>query len=764
MMKLSSVVVSLLVIATGALTGGAEDRQDWPVKGRIDLSSGFGDFRDGHFHGGVDIRTGGKIGKEVLSPVDGYVWRVSMSYSGYGKGLYIMGDDGFLYVFGHLSQFNNRIDRPVKAAQVAAQRYYQDIYFPADSIRVSEGEFVAYTGESGKGGPHLHFEKRTGDNIPINPLLHDFSLPDKTKPTFHRIGIQLTDDHSLLDNGRRNMFLDLTPSGPGHSFQADTLIYLHRPFGFLVDGFDQMRPDGMQQSIYRLRLYVDDRLLYDTRLDSLDYETTDAVRLEYDYIEAVDDRTRVRRLFRLAGDRFAGSTPGVGSGVFGAGGHEKVGRHQARIVGEDCFGNSSEVRFDFLWGPPDNVFALDSVVKPAEYMTDFYFTPVDGYSELGIDSVSALRNVPGVWGKPSEVEMVPLSHGRWQCRVKARRTEETLLRLFLFAGDCVIRDNIFNGLLAEQPDRCRMNWEVIDDGLLVTLDINNKRASQSRIELYHGDSLLGVEYPQYFDLTRQICFIPPRPEYDHIDRIGGAMTRDLTHKVTEFSDSAAIYLVGNSDGEVIHVDSLFTLRFNRDDFYEPRYLDLRHNIPQYQSNLHLNSAHYEILPEAFVTRENFGMSLTITNAAVNKNPSGLCWLDKKNDRWVWLDNEQHGDTLNAESQGGGSFAAVFDYEPPEIINFSVSEGRSFESRRPSIQFTARDTLSGIDDDQDIIVKIDGQWQIVDYDPETGRCAVQYTQPLEPGKHHLAIMVYDRAGHLAEQYLNFIVKDSRKRRP
>jgi len=752
----------LLVIAAGGLISEARGAQSWPLGAEIDLSSGFGDFRDGHFHGGVDLRTGGVIGKEVLSPVDGHVWRVSMSYKGYGKGLYLMGDDGYLYVFGHLSQFTSKIDKPVKEAQMAGRRYYQDLYFPTDSIRVSKGEFLAYTGESGVGGPHLHFEKRTGDNIPINPLSHDFEIPDTIKPTFRRIGVQLTDAHSLLENGSRKLYMELKPAEQADSYRADTLIYLHRPFGFLVEGFDQMRPGGMQQSIYWLRLYVDDNLLYETRLDSLDYETTDAVRLEYDYLEAVDDRKRVRRLFRMVGNRFAGSSPGEGSGIYGATGREKTGRHRARIVGEDCFGNRSEVRFDFLWGPPDDVFTLDSVVTPAENTTEFYFTPVDGYMALGIDSVAALRNIPGVWGQPSEVALYPLDDGRLKCRVEARQTATTLLRLFLFAGSSVIRDNIFNGLIAEQPDRCKILWEVVEDGLLVTLDVFNKLASESRIELYRGDSLLGVEYPQYFDLTLHICFVPPRPQYTHIDRIGAAMTRDPSHQVREFSDTLAIYIVGERDNQIIEVDQQLTLTFDRDNFYLPRFIEVRRNVPRFKSNLHLNSAHYQILPEAFVTRENFALSLKIPSRTLNDNPSGLCWLDKKEDRWVWLDNTEDGGGLHATSRGGGSFAAVFDYNPPEILHLSVTEGKSFTNRQPRLAFLARDTLSGIEDDLDIIVKIDGQWQIVDYDPETSRCVVQYVKPLEPGQHHLAVMVYDRAGQLAEQYFNFVVKESRKR--
>lgn len=763
MLKLSSIASSLLVIAALAVIPGLTAADDWPLKRDIDLSSGFGDFRDGHFHGGIDLRTGGKIGAEVYSPVDGYVWRVYMAYTGYGKGLYIMGDDGFLYVYGHLSQMTGKIDQPVKQTQLAERRYYQDIYFPKDSIRVTRGEFIAYTGQAGKGGPHLHFEKRTGDNVPINPLTNGFKLDDKTKPTFSRLGIQMTDDHSLLSNGRRKLFVDVKPSKRAGQFGIDTLIYLHRPFGLLVDGYDQMRSGGMKQTIYRLRLFIDDRLMYDTRFDSLSYETTDAVRLEYDYTEAADGRKRVRRLFKITGNSFSGSSGRVGSGIFGIKGTERVGRHTARIVGDDNFGNRSQLKFDFLWGPPDDIYQVDSTVMPEGLRTEYYFTPVAGYQEFGIDSVVALRNVPGWWGHSKEVSIIPLENGRILCRIESERTPLALLALMVYCSNGVIRDNIFNGLHEKQADRVIPTWEVVEDGLLVTLDNRNKKASESRIELYYGDSLLGVEYPQYFDLSRHICFVPPRPEYERIDRIGAAMTRDPAHIVRVFSDSANIHRVGHRDEQVVAVDDLLELTFNRANLYEPRFIELKRNYSRHKAIMHLNSAHYQILPEAFVTREDFLIRLKIPGRKLNNNPSGICWLDKKQDRWVWLDNELEGDVLSATSLGGGSFAAVFDYVPPKIKNLTVTKGRKYTTRKPRIAFLAIDSLSGIGDDQDISVKIDAKWQIVDYDPETQRCEVQMVEPLEPGPHHLAIIIYDRAGNMTEQYLNFTVKSKKKRR-
>ena len=61
------------IILTGLPAAATHAVAGWPVGYDVDLSSGFGDYRFGHFHFGIDIRTGGVTGKEVLAPVDGYV-------------------------------------------------------------------------------------------------------------------------------------------------------------------------------------------------------------------------------------------------------------------------------------------------------------------------------------------------------------------------------------------------------------------------------------------------------------------------------------------------------------------------------------------------------------------------------------------------------------------------------------------------------------------------------------------------------------------
>ena len=60
-----------------------------PVKIPLKLSGNFGELRSSGFHSGIDIKTLGKEGVEIKSIDDGYISRISISLSGFGKAIYI---------------------------------------------------------------------------------------------------------------------------------------------------------------------------------------------------------------------------------------------------------------------------------------------------------------------------------------------------------------------------------------------------------------------------------------------------------------------------------------------------------------------------------------------------------------------------------------------------------------------------------------------------------------------------------------------------
>ncbi|MCX5752059.1 MAG: hypothetical protein NTW97_00275, partial [Candidatus Krumholzibacteria bacterium] len=82
----------------------------WPLNEPRKLSSSFGEYRDGHYHAGIDLRTFGRIGLPCLAPDSCEAVRLRVSPIGYGKALYVRFGDGRTAVFAHLSGFSRELD------------------------------------------------------------------------------------------------------------------------------------------------------------------------------------------------------------------------------------------------------------------------------------------------------------------------------------------------------------------------------------------------------------------------------------------------------------------------------------------------------------------------------------------------------------------------------------------------------------------------------------------------------------------------------
>ena len=78
------------------------------------LSGNFGELRANHFHGGVDFKTQGVVGKPIRCIADGYISRVTVTPGGYGQAVYITHDNGYTSVHGHLHQFTAEVQEVVK--------------------------------------------------------------------------------------------------------------------------------------------------------------------------------------------------------------------------------------------------------------------------------------------------------------------------------------------------------------------------------------------------------------------------------------------------------------------------------------------------------------------------------------------------------------------------------------------------------------------------------------------------------------------------
>ena len=81
-----------------------------PMEIPLLLAGNFGELRSNHFHAGIDIKTQGVTGQDVIASAEGYVSRIKVQHGGYGKIVYIDHPNGYTTTYAHLNKFSKKID------------------------------------------------------------------------------------------------------------------------------------------------------------------------------------------------------------------------------------------------------------------------------------------------------------------------------------------------------------------------------------------------------------------------------------------------------------------------------------------------------------------------------------------------------------------------------------------------------------------------------------------------------------------------------
>lgn len=180
-----------------------------PVDYDISLAGNFGEPRPNHFHGGLDVKTENVEGKHIYSIGDGYVSRVTVGLYGFGNAVYVTHPTGHTSVYCHLKAFSPRIRKALRKYQYSHETSVGDAYFSPIDVPVSQGQFIALSGNSGHStGPHLHLEvhdTRSWDMVDPYELLAD-NINDSVPPQAHSFMAIPQEGGSFNGSGNKQNF------------------------------------------------------------------------------------------------------------------------------------------------------------------------------------------------------------------------------------------------------------------------------------------------------------------------------------------------------------------------------------------------------------------------------------------------------------------------------------------------------------------------------------------------------------------------------
>lgn len=307
------------------------------------LSGNFGELRSNHFHSGLDFKTQGVTGKPIRCVADGYISRASVQPGGYGLALYVMHDNGYMTVYGHLDRFPAAVDSIIRDTQYRNECFAVDISFDKDEFRVQKGEILAHAGNSGYSfGPHLHFEVRdsTGNELYDPMKFYADMIKDSRPPVASKIAMYPFTGAGVVDAQAESKTYDIKGGIINDTIEAWGKV------GVGIMALDYMDDTNNKYGVYRIELYVDDSLRYSSTLDNFSFSENRLINAWTDYPRHIDSKEWFQRMFILENNPLRALKADGNRGWIEID-EERPYRVECRL--SDYHGNSSCYRF-YIYG------------------------------------------------------------------------------------------------------------------------------------------------------------------------------------------------------------------------------------------------------------------------------------------------------------------------------------------------------------------------------------------------------------------------------
>ncbi len=762
----------------------------WPTDASHALTSSFAEYRPGRFHAGIDIKTWGQVGYKIFAISSGHISRLRVSPFGYGRAVYLTMDTGESVVFAHMLKFNDAIEAYVQAEQERRGRFSVDLYLDSQQFRVQQGDLLGYTGQSGVGYPHLHFELRDSQSRPINPFLRGYEVKDTVAPTISKISVTPMDAASTVEGDWRPVILPAVKTASRtYTISQPVLVYGRIAFG--VSAFDEM--DGVENNYgtYRNTLEIDGQTVFSATYDLFPYDENNQSNLDRDFRLFMQGKGFFYKLYRDYGNTLSfyakpdlyygiinfaaspakasllqealsyfGSEEPLPEGVI----HLAEGYHDFQIVVEDFWGNRSSVVGKLLAKKREqlalriagnakngtligeaqgqNGIPLSKCSLAVSLNYGQSWQPILNLSnKLPVDS-NALHNK----GNSSSF-IFPLSktyYANAPFYLKAQAQDSNGIPSFpAFA--------FVNGSKASTRDEqiYGIESEYFDNYIRLEITAPHGLLTPPQVTGWHEN---GVAEP--------VQLIPSSPgRFYGSWPLSGKESGPIPLEIIAEPDSGGkviqkewlrfIAVAKNKNKRVRTEDDLCYIDFSANSLFRDMFVRTRVTQPEYSSHHELVSKVYEIEPMDVPLRSNATISLKYSTGDTLANRLAVFYRNGGNG-WAFLGNslsEANG-TVSGRASSFGAYSLIRDTEPPSVNFLYPSPGTHLTTAHPTLRANFNDRLSGIGGDENMEMLLDGRKVIAEYDPEQNSLFYNVRKPLAKGRHVVGFRVWDRCGNKA----------------
>lgn len=706
----------------------------WPTDASRHLSSSFCEYRPGHYHSALDIKTWNKEGYKCFAVDNGVIERIRISPYGGGKSLYIRLKDGRKAVYYHLQRYADALETKIREIQIAEQSY--SIEWWPTNWKVKRGELVAYTGQTGIGVPHLHFEIRDSNDHPLNPLQFYNDIKDNIRPQLRRMLVIPQDNDSRVNNSFLPAQYDLTYIHDG-IYIIKKPIYARGKIGLALNGFDMANGVNNKFAWYTVILTVEGKKIFEYAYDRLSFNTTRYVDVDIYYPEKKKSGYSYNKLYLEPFNILDFYNRQLGDGLINV----KNSKVDFEIEAKDYFGNTSIVKGTLL--PEERDLTSPSKVEPEDVSVFLKLAIPDTLkgiqfrSGLTADSVKQVNYFEIVDRKAQDdslatyfkvrlasptdrfveafvenrlgmvdTTLIKLDERKWPIKTDV----QFLGRHIYFKFDNLVESKNLQCVLSQKGDSSI--FPVERTGNSAELILSAREITTDSIHIALKDDLYS-----YLDSSLTIYKMVPGKARQF------SALQDSLHIITGTVNAFDTLLF---DVEKVNIDKM------------------KFELPVLSGGFYINTGQHIL---------NSNINLQVMIDSVGFKPEQVAFYSVDNDELEYEGGSYNPQTgfVTDRAKEFSVFVAAADTTAPsiELINFRANGSYKNVS---AFRFKVEDNASGIGTDKNIEVYFDDRYLVPEWDPERDVVKSEVYFKPEPGMHNVTIVCKDRAGNTTQKVI------------
>jgi len=705
----------------------------WPTNASHHLTSSFCEYRPGHYHSAIDIKTWNKEGYPIYAIEDGRVYKIRVSPFGYGKVIYLLLDDGNYAVYAHLQKFTKELAEVVREKQLASKKYRLNWY--PKKWKVKKGDIIGYTGSTGIGTPHLHFEIRNSKEQPLNPLAFYTQVKDNIRPKLQKLAVIPVSTNATINSSYLLRQFDL-------KYIKDGIYVIRKPIkingkvGLALKGYD--KADGVHNkfAFYKTTMSIDGIDVFQIAYDKMDFASTSYIDTEIYYPLRARNREVFHKLYVepfniLPFYRHFPDTDGT----------IKIEEKPVpfTITVEDYSGNTSKIIGELLPAEKEEIFVEQKFIKSEWAYLKFRLS---SFNFLSFSTSSNLKN----WKDASYFEILDRKFEnpdhRLFTKIKLPDSTDKYLKIMTKSYDDRKLQKIVS--ITQTDSFYKPQVFIADKKLIIeTNHIGSEFVTKSNNAI---EKLIPHQ-----DISGRSQFAIPINRFAYPDFQLGYNSNDST---TWLDKSDISLFPSNEKKSAAWFDSTFIVSSRSDSFFDSTLIQVKKTKPDsIDFGIPIIDDIYEIYPDDIALLNSASILIKTDTLSENKNWGVFKLNGGENLSFVSSNYDSLKNEFKFRTKSFGKYMLAKDTLSPELEVISPSENKSY-NQNPKIRFKLIDEHSGIGHEENISISIDSLFVLPEWDPEEKTISAKIDGVLSSGEHELIITAKDQLNNSVSQNINF----------